>query len=266
MSDLDRIKDKLAKLLRLGEDLAASDGEIQNALNLAAQMMAKHQLTRADIDASAADPLAKMSYGRHVGFCKGAKSSTWECALAWFICDYLGTVQHYLSNRIPLRKNGIALSLFASVNTGGNVPTGCGFYFYGPDEDSRSAAAMFEEFRDAISTMAIIRYGGWARGDGFAYAYGFASGLQEANRKARLGLKQDSDSATTALILKSEQTSLAIRNKSKDWLATAHNVKLGKGSSRSVSLSSSKASAYAEGKSDGRNYQVSKPQRHKRIG
>ena len=263
MAEIDRIKEKLAKLLRLGEDTAASEGEIQNALNLATQLMAKHQLTRDDIDTSAPDPLAKLTYGRHVAFCKGARASTWECALAQFIVEFIGTVDHYLSKRTLLRKNGITADFFQAMNGEGEAGYAPAFFFYGPDEDARCAAAMFEELRDAVSTMAIIRWGGWARGEGMAYAYGFAEGLILANRKARLALK-NSDETTTALILKSEQTSLAIVKRAKNWLATTQNVKLTKGSARSVNLSG-KVGAYNEGKRDGANYSVTRPGSRARL-
>lgn len=265
MSDIDRIKDKLAKLLRLGENAAATDGEIENALNLATQMMAKHQLTRDDIDTSAPDPLAKLTYGRHVAFCKGARASTWECALSQFIVEFIGSIDHYLSKRTLLRKNGITSDFFKATNGEGEVGYAPAFYFYGPDDDARCAASMFEELRDAIATMAILRWNGWARGEGMAYAYGFADGLIRANRKARLALK-NSDSTTTALILKSEQTSLAIVKQAKNWLSTAHKIKLTKGSSRSVNLSGGKAGAYSEGVRDGSNYKVGRHASASKIG
>ena len=84
MNEINRIKDKLAKLLRLGENSAASDGEIDNALTLAAAMMAKHNLTRDDIDMTEADPIAKVAYGRHFAFSRGAHLATWETILINF--------------------------------------------------------------------------------------------------------------------------------------------------------------------------------------
>lgn len=264
MSDIDRIKEKLAKLLRLGEDSAASEGEIQNALNLATQLMAKHQLTREDIDTTAEDPFARVTMGRHFAFCKGTRASTWECMVAEFICEFIGSVSRYLTKNAPLRKNGIHQDIMRGFEKQGESFVAPAFCFYGSDDDARCAADMFEELRDAISTMAIVRYGGWARGEGMVYAFGFASGLREANRNSRIAMK-NSDPTTTALVLQSEKNALAIVKKAESWLATAHNVKLAKGSSRSVKLGG-RQGAYAEGRKDGSNYSVNRPQSRRKIG
>lgn len=264
MSDINRIKDKLAKLLRLGDDNAATQGEIDNALTLATQMMAKYQLTRDDIDLTAADPTATVALGRHFAFCKGINISTWEIAIFNFVCEFIGSVTAYKAGKMPVRKNGIADFFGAPAQ---EARQACALAFYGGDDDARCAVELFEELSQAISTMAIIRWGGWARGDGASYAYGFASAIREANSKARRELRA-SDATTTALILRSEQNSLAIINHAKDWLATTHNVKLGKASSRkrTVNISCGNAAiAYGEGRADGANYNVSRPGGRQRI-
>ncbi len=258
MNEINRIKDKLAKLLRLGENNAASDGEIDNALTLAAAMMAKHNLTRDDIDMTQADPIARVSYGRHFAFSRGANLATWESVLCNFIVSFIGTVQCYLSKQMPVRRNGIA-----ETNGHGEPRMACGCAFYGCDEDAACAAAMFEELRDAISTMAIIRWGGWARGDGAAYAEGFAVGIQASNSRAKQALA-NSDSATSALMLVSEKNQLAIRDKAKEWLTTTTGIKVNKGRSRSFSRSGS-SEARNEGRRDGSNYDVSRPGARSRI-
>ena len=254
MSDIDRIKDKLAKLLRLGEDTAATDGEIQNALNLATQMMAKHQLTREDIDTSAPDPIARVTLGRHFAFAKSTKATTWESQLSSFVKHFIGSVSIY-TTVATVRRNGL-------VEMAGDDPRrAAAFVFYGSDDDARCAAAMFEELRDAIATMAIIRWGGWARGDGNAYAFGFVTGLLEAHRDSKRAL-MNSDATTHALILKSDETSLAIIDKGRQWLATTHNVRLGKpkSSSRTITFRGSNArSAISEGRRDGANYDPTRP-------
>jgi hypothetical protein len=263
MSDIDRIKDKLAKLLRLGEDTAASEGEIQNALNLATQLMARHQLTRDDIDTSAPDPMAKVAMGRHFAFCKGSKLTSWENQISHFVKTFIGSVSCYVAGQMPVRKNGIAADFFGGA---GEPRTAQAVAFYGSDEDARCAVALFEELRDAIATMAIVRWGGWARGDGFAYAFGFSQGLIDAHKNARHNLMHQ-DQATHALILKSESTALAIVSKARDWLATTHNVQLQKRSgSRKVSMRGSNAhTALGEGRRDGANYNVSRPASRSRI-
>jgi hypothetical protein len=263
MSDITRIKDKLAKLLRLGEDTAASQGEIDNALTLATQMMAKYQITREDIDTSAADPTAKVTLGRHTAFCKGANLATWELILSNFVCDFIGSVKAYDSGKQTVRRAGIA-DFFGATN--GEARQAASRVFYGSDEDARCAVDLFEELSQAIATMAIIRWGGWARGDGAAYAGGFATALRDANRKAREELHH-ADATTSALMIRSEANSLAIVNHAERWLATTHGVKLRTLAKRTMRFSSSNASkAYGEGRKDGANYNVSRPGARQRIG
>lgn len=260
MSNIDRIKEKLAKLLRLGEDTAASDGEIQNALNLATQMMAKHQLTRDDIDTNAPDPIARVALGRHFAFAKSTKASAWECQLASFVKVFIGSISLY-NTVATLRRNGIV------EMAGDNPRQAHAFVFYGSDDDARCAAAMFEELRDAIATMSIIRWGGWMRGDGNAYAFGFVSGLITAHRDSRHNL-MNSDSTTHALILKSEQTSLAIIDKSRQWLATTHGVRLAppKSRNRKVKFRGTNArDAIHQGRKDGTRYDPTRPTSPGRI-
>jgi hypothetical protein len=254
MSNIDRIREKLAKLLALGENSAASQGEIDNALTLAAAMMAKHSLTRDDIDMSALDPIARVAYGRHWAFSKGVSLATWELVLNNFVLEFIGTIKVYSMQKMPVRRNGIA-----ETDGKGNVRLACGLAYYGCDEDAACAATMFEELRDAAATMALIRWGGWARGDGAAYAEGFALGIKAANSKAKLALMQG-DSQTTALMLVSEKNQLAIRDKANSWLKESHGVDMNKGRkgrSRSFSRSGSNE-ARAEGRQDGSNYGVTR--------
>jgi len=250
MNNIDRIKDKLAKLLRLGENSAATDGEIDNALRMAAELMAKHQLTRDDIDTNAADPIAKVTVGRHYAFTKGGNLTTWENLIQHFVCEFIESVACYNAGKMQAHRNGIAIEGGRTANA---------LVFYGSDDDARAAVALFEELRDAISTMAIIRWGSWARSDGAAYAYGFAQGIRDANKKAKRELLEI-DSTTCALIIKSNETSQAIVAKGKTWLAATHGVQLKTKTRRSSSFSSSNASsAMSEGRRDGSNYNVNRP-------
>lgn len=265
MSDIDRIKDKLAKLLRLGEDNSATEGEIQNALTIATQLMARHQLTRDDIDMEASDPTSKVILGRHFAYCKGSMLSTWESALTSFVTAFIGSVSCYNAGKKSIRRNGI-VDLFGG-DSASPAKEAVAIVFYGADDDARCAAALFEELRDAISTMALIRWGGWLRGEGGAYAYGFAFGLREAHQNARHALTHQ-DATTTALMLRSESTALAIVDKGKEWLTTTHGVRLAKRTGkRRASYSGSKAnSAMSEGRRDGSNYQPTRPGSNARIG
>ena len=257
MSDITRIKDKLAKLLRLGEDNAATPGEIDNALTLATQMMAKYQLTRSDIDLNAADPTSRVTLGRHFAFCTGIIMAPWEATICNFVESFIGSVACYKAGKMPVRKNGIA-DFFGAPSQ--ESRQACAIAFYGCDDDARAAMELFEELSSAISTMSIIRWGGWARGDGAAYSYGFASAIRNAHRNAHQELS-NVDSYTSALMIRSAESSLAIVNHAKDWLSTTHNVKIGKArKGKPLNFNSSNASAaFEEGRRDGNNYNVSRP-------
>lgn len=253
-SSLDSIKRKLAKLLKLGEDAAATDGEITNALAIATRLMAEHQLTRDDIDLTAADPAARLALGRHFAFGKSRKLTTWELQLSSFVSAFIGGVNDYCTAPMPVRRNGIA------------DPTGStasAIAFYGADDAARCAVEMFEELRDAIATMAIVRWGGWAKGDGAKYALGFAMGLIKAHEQATATL--DQDPATHAMILRNSQTSLAIVKQARHWLSATHGVNLKPAKSRSVSIRGTGIAAYGEGKRDGANYKATRPTSHRKL-
>jgi hypothetical protein len=254
-TNIDRIKDKLAKLLRLGENSAATDGEIDNALTMAASLMAKHQLTREDIDMNEADPIARVTVGRHFAFTKGGNLTSWERLIHHFVCEFIGSIACYNAGKMTARRNGIAVALDAD----GEPRRANALCFYGSDDDARCAVSLFEELRDAIAAMAIIRWGSWAKADGGAYAYGFAQGLRDANKKAKREL-MNTDEQTTALMITSGETQLAIVSKGKAWLKTTHNITLQTRSGRRTSFGSRNANnAMSEGRRDGSNYNVNRP-------
>ncbi len=253
-NDIDTIKDKLAKLLRLGEDSAASQGEIENALRIAGAMMAKHSLTRDDIDMEASDPLAKVTYGRHWAFSKCHFATAWESYLANFVMTFMGTVQCYISKDMVVKKNGIVDLTRRAKATG--------FAFFGPDADAAAATALFEELRDAAATMALVRWGSYWKPDGATYCQGFVAGLSDANTKVKAEL-MNTDTQTTALMVVAEQNQLALREGSTEWLVKSTGINLGKGRARRGSSGS--GSAFAEGRADGANYGVNKPSGRRQL-
>lgn len=252
MSELHDIKDRLAKLLRLGEDSAASPGEIENAMQIANQLMARYQLTREDIDSDAIDPVEKVRIGRHFAFFKGSRTTTWESMLAHFVRRFIGSVAFYVEKGVPLRRNGVAM-----LDDDGRIRSGSILCFFGSDDDAECAVEMFEQLRDDIFRLAIVRWGSWAKGNGAAYAEAFCSGLEDA-RRTTLDAMRRSDPATTALVLRSEQHQLAIVDKGKAWLATTHGIHLVKGGRRTGSLTGS-GEARRQGFRDGKAYNPSRP-------
>lgn len=249
MSDITTIKQRLAKLIRLSEDESASAGEIDNALNMAAQLMAKHQLTRDDIDYSGTDgpdSLDRIRMGRHCCLAKGSRVTTWEIILSGFVSRLIGSVQHYLSREIKL---------LAGAN--GGAAYGSGFYYYGPQDDAEEAAELFRELQDTIAIMAIAKWGGYARSDGAAYAEGFVTALLE-KLAAEIDKLKSGDEQTCALITRSESTALAITSRAREWLTETHGVRIKKKTVRGGTRTGSHA-ARRDGATDGSRYDVRRP-------
>lgn len=244
-NDIDKITSKLAKLIRLSEDNNASDGEIENALNMAQQIMAKHNLTRDDIDTEN-DDFSKIRMNRAFVTCLNNNASTWESLLARFCSDFVKNCGYY--------KN----SGFYGINKTSKRTV---FFFYGSENEVEVAIDLFNELQQAISTMAVTRYNTFYRGDGGAYAEGFVNGLREANERARIELEEDEQ--TSALILMSDKTSLAIVNEAKNWLSKEHNVRLYRGpGTRGASGS---GNARSLGRKDGKNYNIGNRKATKKI-
>lgn len=238
-TDLNKIKDKLAKLIRLSEDSAATDGEISNAINAAQQLMARHNLTREDIDyTDKADPCRNVEMSRFRAWFHGKNRTAWELSLCVFVVDFHGTIKYYSTNARDLSGESRAALMF-----------------YGPADDAEGAAELFAELDTAIATMAIIRFGGFARKDGAVYAEGFVEGLREKLAAEKLAIRQ-ANAETSALMVVSDSRALALRNKAETWLAVSCGIKLQQGSG--LSGGSGSQNARAQGRADGRNYGVAR--------
>ena len=260
-NNIQKVKDRLAKLLNLTEENGASKGEVDNALKIATQLMAKHQLSREDIDLeNASDPTKNVKFDRVSVFTLSAKMFRWELDLLWFVSNFIGSVKFYSTRGAFIaRQNGVAL-----LNPKGEPRKGRKSFFYGPEEDCEATAELYNELQQAIQTMGIVRFGGWAKGDGGAYCEGFVEGLESAREKAMQQLEQG-DEQTAALMVLSEKTQLAIQSASKNWLSTECGVNLVKGSGLGGSQSGS-GQARGEGRADGKKYNPNRPSGTKKIG
>ena len=259
-TDIQKVKDKLTKLLKLSENDAASDGEIQAALNLATQLMTKHQITREDVDLeNETDPTSRIKFDRVSVFTLSAKLFRWESELAHFVCSFIGSVKHYSeADPVTVRRNG-----FVELDTNNKPKRAKKILFYGPEEDSEAAAELYSELQTAIQAMGIMRFGGWAKGDGGAYCEGFVRGLDSAHRSAIKNLEL-SNEQTSALMVVSNERQLAIHNGAKNWLSTECNVELVT-SQGTRGASSGSHSARREGIMDGKKYNPNRPAGVKKI-
>lgn len=252
MQNIEQIKSRIRKLLKLAEDGSATDGEIENAMAFASKLMDEHHVRREDVEASD-DATVMPEMDQTAAPAHGSKLSTWESALAWAICYLLGTVQWYRDNEMmALRINGIA-----QLDRNGKPKRAVKVMFYGPADECEEAAALFHEWSRSISTLGTMKYGHCFMGDGGKYCYGFTIALLNAakheaeKRKAKQGrMIQGREAETTAITVAGRQD--LIKRESTNWLAREHGVRLRSGGG-SGGYRAGSQSAYEAGKRDGSN-------------
>jgi len=262
MSDLDRIKERIRKLLNVAEDDAASEGEIDNALRFATHMMASHNLSRDDIvetDAGELD-VTQVVYGRRECFCVGRRLSYWESELCRFICQLVGTCKWYYATGRVRRTSARIIQ-----RDDNGEPILCtAVYFYGPDDDVEFCKQLFEEMDVAIASMARMRHGSFFCGKGGSYCEGFITGLIDSHRKETKRIEADSENRS--LMVLSNERAIAIKQEANNWLKES-GVKLSSGSGRGGVSSGFSNSAFNQGKRDGKNYDLpAKNEPLQRIG
>lgn len=235
---IDRIKDRIRKLLNVAADDAASNGEIENAVVAARNMMIAYQLEEAECTLESDAPTEQ---GQTPASTIGTKITRWEAWLAIVVCDLIGGVQTYqnVDNNRPTQIVGGKVKSFGS------------FMFYGATLEADLAAETYRELSTTIATMAKLRFGGWFRGDGANYALGFVSGLALQIRRAD-NLAQK-DETGNALVVQALAIIEAKKETGSAWLVKSKGIKLGKsGGSRSGSRTGSKDS-YNAGRADGQS-------------
>lgn len=244
---------KVKKLMAIAENDASSDGEIDNAMRFAQQLMDNHHLTEEDLAHEPDDDYAKVDKadkGERRAFV-GRQLYTWESMLAGFASKFVGCPCYVDNNLKTARKpNG-----FAVLDENGDVKKGKSIVFYGIAEDAMIAVEIYNELRALIATMAVGKWGGCYRGDGAAYSEGFVSGLNTKLAKARI---EDKKSESTSMILLSHRRDALIKyknEKAQQWLSKERGIKLRSGGSRTGSSGSYEARR--DGRKDGAATDVS---------
>lgn len=234
-SSIDRVKDRIRKLLALAENDGAAQGEIDNAMAFAAALMAEHHVTREEAHATAGAE-ERREYGYGESYTTGANLSTWESALGHAISELCG-VKWYV-NRNCVRK----VEDRTVFGSDGKIQYAARLTWYGETGDCQEAEQLYSEWARTIASMARIRYGGALRGAGASYAYGFATALRDSIRKTP-------EAATgNALAVRSREIVIQKHSAASRWLAN-QGVKLGASSSRRVSIAD--GGAYGAGRADG---------------
>jgi hypothetical protein len=243
---LDNVRKTIGDLLRLARNEAATQGEIDNALRFANRLMTAHHLTEDDIEGTPEHAAVMES---KLAFASGEKLVNWEQSLASFVENFVGSVGVYSINKaVEVKKNGVV-----RYDRKGQPMNARGFVFYGPQDEARFAAEIFEELHQTISAMANLKYSSPMRGMGREYAVGFVNGLFAALEDGRRGDIQG-DSQTRALVVRSSEIALQKKTAAKAWLADEQKIKL---TNTTTTYSKVKASlAYKDGQADGKNARV----------
>ena len=187
MTDIDKIKRRISAILAKAEDgSGTTEEEAASALEFARRLMLRHQLTESDLGEGAkrtpSEIAADTEYAQEGGFTSGRNLSAWEGSLAWAVVAVVGTVGVYVDGQRKRRSRESGNLVF---DARGRADRATRLLFYGPAEDARDAAALFEEWSVLIAALARMKYGGAFRGEGRSYAEGFVVGLHERLRRSR---------------------------------------------------------------------------------
>lgn len=229
MTDRESIINKVRKLLAFDED-TATQGEIENAMSLAQQLMEKHALDAADVDRISDEP--EEIWRDKINSELNSTLATWESMLANAVEQAVPGVNHYRGREYK-----------RTFGNGGRSRRIMTIVWYGPADLVEVAKALFDETRLVISTLAAGVYGGVYRGQGRSYCEGFADALRRKAEAQRSGSEHAEQ--LNAIVLSSEAAN-------RGWLLETHGVKLSKASRSSGGRHF--GDAYGEGKKDGERH------------
>jgi len=231
--------------------------------------MERHHLCEADLQTEPEDIMQKAREARQVVTVAwvGPKVATWERIVSGTVVEIVGGIGSFSSKaqRI-LTPSGLPVR-----DDEGNPKVGTPISYYGAVEDCCLAVRLFDEIRAAVIALARLRYGNVYRGDGAAYAEGFAIGLYAANTervnaaRAKAIAEVASDNRGLILIERREELIVFKKDLADKWLASpaGGSIRLGKIGRRQGSNGSE--SARDRGERDGGQYSVDAA-RSKKIG
>lgn len=214
--DLNKIKDRIAKLLATASNQGSTQGEKDNAMMAAQILMDQYSLDQEDCER------AEDQFDRQAAEFTGKRPARWEMVLSGFI---------KMVFRIPVYRHGNAVK------------------FYGRREKVEIAVAMYRELQATIRSSAKKNYGGYFRGDGAVYAEGFVMGLVQSYDETLRIRKQTPEG--NALVVKSEALARKETMAANQWLAE-QGTRL-KSATISGGSRTGSADAYGHGVSDGQN-------------
>lgn len=247
--DIERVKAMIRQMLAVAKNDASTEGEIENALAMAHEMMNGYHLSEEDLGVEPDEQWkqleAKDCAKRRCWLT--SRMYYWEGQLAMFCCNFVGGVKCYRDMQVLVKRNG----RIVAKDEKGNPVKGVGMVFYGIADDVGLAADLFEEMRMTIITMAKLTHGGCYKGDGGKYSEGFVAGLKTQLEKVEYSEAQKAaEGGSTALVLIERRQDLINRKAAlaKQFIA-GEGVKLQRGPSHAGASGS--WDAYQEGKADG---------------
>jgi len=250
MSDLERVKERVRKLLNLAANDGAADGEIDNAMRSARQLMESHHLSEDDLATEPAEQFADIeSAPKDRSYASvGRNSYRWEASLSSFVKDFVGGVGCYIDTSLVVQRDHRGI-----VMDGGKA--GKRFCFYGIAEDAAMAASLFAELRMTIATAAKLKFGGCYKGDGGAYAEGFVDGLRTKIRAQKQAERITATGTGTGLLVIERREDLIQRKSdaAAAWIKGQVRLKTG----RCGNGANGSWNARSEGRRDGESSNVS---------
>lgn len=242
---VDRIKDRIRKLLSVASNDAAASGEIENAMRFAQALMAQHHIDEEDVHAAAGAEDRPREYDRGGSFTEGVRLTTWESNLTDIVGDLCG-VKCYIESQSVKKKDGRIV-----FGSDGLSLKATKIVWYGEVGDVREAGEIYNEWQTTIAATARLKFGGALQGDGLYYCLGFVRSMRDANRPTA-----DQAPEAKAIMLRGQSIVLARKNAASDWLKT-QGVKL---TSRGGGggCGTGDGSAYGEGRKDGTGVSLSR--------
>lgn len=247
------IKEKIRLLLNLAKDDGASSGEIDNAMRFATMLMAKYHINEDEINKHTdgherAALYDRMGVGR--SYSQTMKLGYWEKLLATFCCQFVGSVQCYISNgKEVVKENGII-----KCDSDGNSVIRRAFVFYGVDEDVQLTIDLYNELSVIIAATARMKHGSVMKSSGGDYAQGFVSGLFTRLQNQQLLISQSSESRS--LVVQSNEMIELKKSMAKKWLAEQQNIKVRQNKTKRR-VKTFDHSAWLNGQSDGKKVELS---------
>jgi len=256
--NLEAIKDRLRKLLNVAKEGSnATEGEMNNAMQMATRLMSKHHLDVSDLKGDPRPSIEDMKTharnaekGRYWATV-GGKFFAWETSLAKFVADFVG-VKVYCDG---LKRDARLTSGLARANADGEFYKGKSFVFYGVAEDAMSAANLFYELWPTTWYAGMMKFGKAYSGDGGKYCQGFVVGMRTAFNATNASINLENSSERGLMVVNGRKEIITLKKSlADDYLRNAVGIKLRSGGSRSGANGST--GAYNEGKADGAKQNV----------